>query len=212
MCAFAENGGIDPYFARGLDATIFGPGVAPGVWPPSTDGWTVERLDWSDPANQAQRRTRTAAMPPRWLQGIGRVEGPLLPACIEVLDWLRGTEWWPNLRGAVLALETSEEQPSPEAVLRMLRPLAATGELENVAALLFGRPGGHELDPDDHARYDEVLLQVVRDELGRSDIPIVTGLDFGHTDPPWTLPIGARTVVDPALRQISFTEACVAAR
>ncbi|MFN2485754.1 MAG: hypothetical protein ABR609_03960 [Acidimicrobiia bacterium] len=27
------------------------------------------------------------------------------------MDWLRGTEWWPDLEGTVLALETSEEAP-----------------------------------------------------------------------------------------------------
>ncbi|MCW2973665.1 MAG: Muramoyltetrapeptide carboxypeptidase [Thermoleophilia bacterium] len=211
MCAFAENGGIDPYFARGLEATIFNPGQPPGAWPANDEGWTVERLSWEEPANQSRRRIRTPATPPRWLQGAGRVEGPLLPACVEVLDWLRGTEWWPSLDGVVLALETSEEQPSPEEVLRMLRPLAASGELASIAALLFGRPGGHELDPSEHAAYDEMLLAFVTDELGRPNLPIVTGLDFGHTDPPWTLPVGVHTVVDPASRQISFTEPCVSA-
>ena len=212
MCAFAENGGIDPYFERGVRATLFDGATAPGVWPPTEDGWTVERLDWEDPANQPRRRTRQPSTGPRWLQGASPVDGPLLPACIEVLDWLRGTPWWPDLDGAVLAIETSEEQPSPDAVRRMLRPIAARGDMSRIRAILLGRPGGHLLDPDDHVSYDEAVLSVVRDEAGHSDMPIVAGLDFGHTDPPWTLPVGVNCRVDPTTRTISFTEPCVRPR
>lgn len=212
MCAFAENGGIDPYFERGLRATLFDGTTAPGAWPTNEDGWTVEMLDWADATNQDRVRARRQSTGPRWLQGEYRVEGCLVPACIDVLDWLRGTPWWPDLDGAILALETSEAAPTPEAVVRMLRPLVANGDIGRIHALLFGRPGGHDLDPADHTDYDDALLQVVRDEAGRTDLPIVSGLDFGHTDPPWTLPVGVACSVDPVTRTISIDEACVTAR
>jgi muramoyltetrapeptide carboxypeptidase LdcA involved in peptidoglycan recycling len=66
---------------------------------------------------------------------VARVAG-----CLEVLDWLRGTAWWPDLEGVVLAIETSEEAPTPDAVQRFLRSLAAMGDLYRIAALLVGRP------------------------------------------------------------------------
>ena len=40
----------------------------------------------------------------------------LFGGCVEVLDWLRGTDFFPSatdLRGAVLFLETSEDAPPP---------------------------------------------------------------------------------------------------
>jgi muramoyltetrapeptide carboxypeptidase LdcA involved in peptidoglycan recycling len=60
--------------------------------------------------------------------------GCLLGGCIEVLDWLRGracgrkiSEW----DDAVLFLETSEDGPSPLAVARLLRALAAQGRAQS---------------------------------------------------------------------------------
>lgn len=181
---------------------------APLDWPENRDGWTVELLDWSNPANQSRARELRPSTGWRWLGG-ETAEGPLVAGCLEVLDCLRGTPWWPNLDGAVLALETSEEAPPPEVVERFLRSLAATEDLTRTAALLFGRPGGSDLPVEDHERYDRAVERVVRGEYGLKRIPIVTELDFGHTDPMWTLPIGVRTRVDPAARRITFLEAGV---
>lgn len=211
MCGFAENLAMFDYFVRGIDTMLFGDGSAPGEWPENAEGWTVQQLDWEDPANQQVARTRNACTGWRWLQGEAVAEGPLIPGCLEVFDWLRGTPWWPSLDGAVLALETSEEAPEPAAVRYMLRALAATGDLARVGAFLLGRPGGADLPIDRHGAYDEVLLQVIRDECGRADMPIVTGMDFGHTDPIWTLPVGVSCRVDPAERTACFTEPCVSA-
>jgi muramoyltetrapeptide carboxypeptidase LdcA involved in peptidoglycan recycling len=106
----------------------------------------------------------------------------------------------------VLALETSEEGPSPEVVQRFLRSLAAAGDLARLRALLFGRPGGATLPPEGHGRYDEAVLRVVRQESSLETLPIVTGLDFGHTDPMWTLPQGVQVRVDPSSERITFLE------
>jgi len=204
MAGFAENGGIFPYAAEGVRRTIFDPD-ADLAWPENTDGWTVEFLDWADPSNQDRPRTLHPAGGWRWLGG-DTAEGPIVPACLEVLDWLRGTPWWPDLDGAVLAVETSEEQPSPQVVRRFFRSLAATGELDRLAAILFGRPGGATLDPAEHVAYDEVIVSVIRDEQRLDRVPIVTGMDFGHTDPAWTLPIGVPVRVDPRSRSVRLLE------
>ncbi|MCW2961674.1 MAG: hypothetical protein JWM25_1150 [Thermoleophilia bacterium] len=207
LAGFAENAGIDPYALDGARRALMGE-EAPGVWPPNEDGWTVEFLDWADPSNQERPRARTDSDGWRWLQGgEAVVEGRCIAGCLEVLDWLRGTAVMPDLDGAVLAIETSEEAPSPEHVVRMLRALAAGSDgFGGLRALLFGRPGGADLDPATHVDYDIALLRVLREELGLTDLPIVTGMDFGHTDPSWTLPIGARLVVDCAAREVRFPD------
>lgn len=204
MTGFAENGGMHRYLREGVRRMLFEPEV-PLDWPENQEGWTVEFVDWMDPSNQERPRTLQASSGRRWLGG-EPAEGTLVAGCLEVLDWLRGTEWWPDLDGAVLALETSEEGPSPEVVQRFLRALAAAGDLARLRALLFGRPGGATLPPDEHQRYDEVLLRVIRQEASLEQIPIVSGLDFGHTDPIWTLPQGVRVRVDPSSERITFLE------
>ncbi|NDC37083.1 MAG: hypothetical protein EBZ48_03415 [Proteobacteria bacterium] len=146
------------------------------------------------------------------LRGSGVAEGRLIGGCLEVLDWLRGTPVWPTedaWKDAVLFLETSEEAPPPEAVRRMLRALAAAGAVMNASALLMGRPGG-PINPASIQDYDTVVLSVIRDELGLTSLPIITNMDFGHTDPMMTLPLGVRAQVNCTTQVFSILEAGVA--
>jgi muramoyltetrapeptide carboxypeptidase LdcA involved in peptidoglycan recycling len=117
---------------------------------------------------------------------------------------------WPDReswKGSILFLETSEEAPSPESVQRMLRALGACGVLSKLSAILFGRPGGHQNRVKDEL-YDDALTRVVRDELGLN-YPIVSGMDFGHTDPIMTLPIGIEAELDCESRTFRIVEAAV---
>ena len=59
----------------------------------------------------------------------------------------------------------------------------------------MGRPGG-QIDPDEFSQYDQAVLQVVRQECGLSGLPVVTQMDFGHTDPMCVLPLGVRARID----------------
>lgn len=207
MAGFAENGGPHDYLLEGVRRTLFEPEPTL-VWPENRDGWTVEHLDWADPSNQSRVRSRRPATGWRWHGGVAR-EGRSVVGCLEVLDFLRGTAWWPPLDGAVLLLETSEDQPPPERVAYLLRTLALTGELASLAGLVFARPGGADLAVEAHAAYDEAIVQVVRREQGLHDLPIVTGVDFGHTDPIWTVPQDTAVRLDPQARTLTFTEPSV---
>jgi muramoyltetrapeptide carboxypeptidase LdcA involved in peptidoglycan recycling len=127
------------------------------------------------------------------------------------LDWLRGTDVWPSLEAwqdAILFLETSEGAPSPTVVLRILRAFAALGVLRALSGILFGRPGG-EVPPERFGEYDEVILQVVAEEEGLTELPIITGMDFGHTDPMFVLPYGVQAEINCAGRQFAILEGAV---
>lgn len=108
--------------------------------------------------------------------------------------------------GVVLMLETSEEAPPPDLLSRFLRSLAVTEELQQLAAVVLGRPGGAELNAEERAQYDDAIVRVVRDEAANADLPVVTNVDFGHTDPMWTIPQGVRVRVDPIAKKIVFLD------
>lgn len=207
MAGFGENAGLHDYLVEGVRRTLFEP-VAPLVWPENRNGWTVEQLDWGDPADQQRARELRPTTGWRWHGGAARA-GRSVVGCLEVLGFLRGTAWWPSLAGAVLFLETSEDQPPPASVTYLLRTLALTGELRSLAGIVFGRPGGADLPVGDHGEYDDAILRVVRDEQGLQDMPVVTNVDFGHTDPMWTIPQGTAVRIDPTTRAITFTEPAV---
>lgn len=211
MAGFGENGGLFPYMVDSVRRTLFSSDPI-GAIPPNEAGWTVEFLDWADPANQQRKRALQPSTGWRWLQGAGIHRGHLLGGCIEVLDYLRGTEFWPSpaqWRNALLFLETSEEAPSPEAVVRYLRLFAAVGVLPLLASILFARPGG-QVAPEKFVEYDQALLQVVVEENGLTDLPIITGMDFGHTDPMFVLPLGVQAEVDCTQRRFTILENGVA--
>ncbi|HEX7022849.1 MAG TPA: S66 peptidase family protein, partial [Trueperaceae bacterium] len=175
-------------------------------------GWTESVLDWGNLDYEQELARPRMALPSegwRWLQGEARAEGQLMGGCVEVLEMLKGTRWWPDperWRGAILCLETSEEVPPPSQVEYWLRNYASQGILAEAAGLLFGRPRGYTADMTDQL-YGAVR-KVVR-EAGREDMPVVADMDFGHTSPMMVLPLGCRAAVDPARKQVEVLEAGV---
>jgi muramoyltetrapeptide carboxypeptidase LdcA involved in peptidoglycan recycling len=208
LAEFAENGGMFPSMVRSLRKTLFSSDVI-GEVKPCAEGWTVEFLDWADPANQQIKRKMNAPMDWKFLQGRGVRRGHLIGGCLEVLDWTRGTEIFPeNWRNAILFLETSEEAPPPATVTRTLRTFAAMGILHQLSGILFGRPGG-DVPVETFGDYDRAILQVVNNELGLTDLPIITHMDFGHTAPMFVLPYGVQAEIDCEKKLFSILENAV---
>ncbi|HKJ85940.1 MAG TPA: S66 peptidase family protein [Spirochaetia bacterium] len=141
------------------------------------------------------------------LQGEAPVEGHLWGGCIEVVEFLKGTRYWPPASffdEAVLFFETSEEKPPPDRVGYMLRNYGVAGIIGRASALLLGRP--KDYTAADVERLHATVRSIVADEFARPDLPVVTNVDFGHTDPKMILPIGGRVRVDPVLKRITLLE------
>ena len=210
MTGFAENGGMFPFTVDAVHASLFSSKPI-GEVKPNTGGWTVERLDWGNPENQSKKRSLTPSKGWKFLQGKGVWQGHLIGGCLEVLHFLRGTDFWPesdSWKGAILFLETSEEAPPPTVLKYSLRTYAAMGILKQLSGILFGRPGG-EVSPDRFKDYDEVLHQVVTEEEGLSELPIITHMDFGHTDPIFVLPYGVKAKINCQAQTFSVLENAV---
>ncbi len=211
MSGFAENCGLFPYMVNSVRQTLFDSGKI-GAIPENQDGWTVEHLAWANPENQRRERTLQESTGWRYLQGEGKAEGHLLGGCLGVLDWIRGTDVWPSneaWEGAILFIETSEEAPPPREVVSFLRCLAEMRILSSLRGILVGRPGGHKLTPDSFSSYDDAVFQVVADEEGLTSLPVVTQMDFGHTDPMFVLPYGVQAEIDCDRRKFTILENAV---
>jgi muramoyltetrapeptide carboxypeptidase LdcA involved in peptidoglycan recycling len=210
MAGFAENGGMFPYMVDSVRKTFFS--AAPiGEIKPNTGGWTADILDWADPENQFRKRNLISSTGWKFIQGKGVWQGHLMGGCLEVLDFLRGTDFWPAStawQNAILFLETSEEAPPPNVLKYALRTSAAMGILKKLSGILFGRPGG-ELPPEQFKEYDEVFHQVITEEEGLSELPVITHMDFGHTDPMFVLPYGVKAEIDCETRRFAILESAV---
>jgi muramoyltetrapeptide carboxypeptidase LdcA involved in peptidoglycan recycling len=82
------------------------------------------------------------------------------------------------------------------------------GVLERLAGILFGRPGG-QVPPEKWGDYDAALRRVVAEEEGLTELPIVTRMDFGHTDPMMVLPYGIQAEIDCDAQTFSILENAV---
>lgn len=198
----AENGGIHPFVAEGVRRAVVDD--QPFDLAPAPE-WTAGGADWADESLQEVRRAFQPGDGWVWLQGEAPAEGHLIGGCLEVLDMLCGTPGWPGpdlWRGAVLALETSEDVPSPAQVGYWLRNYAAQGILAGAAGLLLARPRGYT--PEMVAELYRWVRRVLK-EAGREDLPVVANVDFGHTSPQLTLPLGGRARLDPGTGRVTVT-------
>jgi muramoyltetrapeptide carboxypeptidase LdcA involved in peptidoglycan recycling len=101
-------------------------------------------------------------------------------------------------------IEPSEEKPGPGQVARILRSFGALGVFDRLAGVLVGRARDH--DAAETAALEAALLEVVSGELGKTSLPIVANLPFGHTDPQWVLPLGVRADLDLGARSLTLVE------
>lgn len=163
--------------------------------------------DWRDIGDAGQVNTLRRHDGWRLLQGQGAVEGALFGGCIESLAGLRGTTFWPRADfwvGKILFLETSEEAPALATVMDMLRDFGRQGIWDEVAALLIGRAARYS-DADKLA-LDQAVMAVIATEFDRPDLPIMSNMDFGHTDPQFVLPLGVKARLDCAAKSFQLIE------
>lgn len=73
--------------------------------------------------------------------------------------------------------------------------------------MLVGRARGYS--DAEKVDLDEMVVRVIAHEFGAGALPIVTNLDFGHTDPQWILPLGVRAEIDVNARRFRLLEAAV---
>ncbi len=208
MAGFSQAAALPETFIQHVKALLFSPEeeyeyLSFGVY---CDGY----LDWRDVGNVGKTRGLKADGGWRFIQGAGVVTGKLFGGCIEVLEVINGTPFWPSKefwQGKVLFLETSEEKPSIQRVKRMLRNYGMQGIFTQVEAVLFGR--ARDYSDSEKLEFDQMILDVIRGEFGRTELPIVSNVDFGHTDPQFILPLGILAEVDCSKRSFRLLESPV---
>ncbi|MBS4536702.1 LD-carboxypeptidase [Clostridium sp. D2Q-14] len=139
------------------------------------------------------------------LQGTGKVTGKLIGGCLEVLEMIKATELWPNLEewnNKILFFETSEDSPNPYWLTCWLRNYAAIGVFDRINGIIIGKPNNEKY----YNEYKKIYLQVIREEVGRDDLPILYNMNFGHTFPMCILPYGIEAEINCEYKKIVLVE------
>jgi len=211
MAWFGENCWMFPYMVDSVRNTLFSNDII-GELKPNIDWWTSEHLDWSIAENQKIKRKLQPCTWRRRIQGEGIHIWETLGWCVDVFPFIVWTSIWPSWdewKWKILVLEPSEEQMPTYALERILRNLWSQWILHVISWILFWRS---QLNYQTNIQidYDETLLKIVHNELWLSDLPIITNMDFGHTDPIMTLPLWCKMLIDCDRKKISYGEsACI---
>ncbi len=200
---FAENSGLFTYTMEYFERAVMRKDPIGEIIPAGF--WTSEFLDWND--RQLNSRPRNVSRSGRFnlISGRGTAKGPLLGGCLSVLYRIKDTSVFPDKQdwdGAVAFIETSETTPPPALFEKYLRGIMEKGALTGASALVFARPYGN-LYADE---YHGILRRLIAEEAGLKDMPILTGLPFGHTSPMITIPIGALAEVDAGASSFAIIE------
>lgn len=165
-------------------------------------------LDWSNKENIGKVKDPIETKGWQWLQGESVAKGHLFGGCIEVMEFLKSTKYWPEenfWKGKILFLETSEDKPSPEQVKWMLRNYGIQGIYDKISGLLVGR--ARDYSEEENKELYGNIVKIVSQEFGKSNIPIVANMDFGHTDPQYIMPLGIEAEIDCKAKKFRLIEA-----
>ena len=118
----------------------------------------------------------------------GNAQGTILGANLCTFNLLQGTEYMPSLNDSVLFLEDDYES-KPHDIDRDLQSLIHLPDFSEVKGLVIGRfQNASEMTT-------EKLTQIIKTKKELNNLPVVAGVDFGHTDPKITFPIGGETKI-----------------
>ncbi len=207
MVGFAENNGMHQYQIDDINRTLFSSEII-GQIRPNLDGWTSERLEWGVPKNQFISRKLNVTTGWKFLQGSKKVMGELLGGCLNVMEMIKDTPIWvkPNQwKGKILFFEISESVILPHTFKNILRNYASSSILKNINGLLVGRFYSSTYASE----YENIIKQVIIEEEGLTDLPIILDMDFGHTCPTFTLPYGVKAEIDPINKSFAIVESAL---
>ena len=138
----------------------------------------------------------------------GVAEGRLIGGNLTVLTASIGTPYEPKFKDRILFLEDVGERPY--RLDRMLTQLLNAGILQQVAGVAVGvNSDCEEKKASASDEYTQSSADVFAERLSRLNVPVVTGLPFGHVDLNATLPIGAKAKLDGDNGDLIITEAAV---
>ena len=119
----------------------------------------------------------------------GCVTGIVMGGCIEALERIRGTEYFPNFKNAIFIMETVDEEFDEKKWRAIVTDYANMGIFGNVEGIVIGQKMWNE---DEVNRLAVMLLEATKEK----EIPIAYGLPFGHISPIATIPLFAKATLD----------------
>lgn len=193
MCEFGEYVKMFDYTQKTVKDMLFANWEQYPILP--SEEWTDDYVLWQESNINTSHNMKKDAHGYEVISGNGLVQGHLLGGCIDVFMMAIGTEIWPTLeqwKDAILFIETSEDNPSPDFVKWTFRNLAAQGILKVIKGIVVGKPQGEKY----YEEYKTAITQVVVNEESLDNLPVFYNVNFGHAKPIGVVPYGIKVELD----------------
>ena len=118
----------------------------------------------------------------------GETEGVIFGGNLGTFNLLQGTEYMPSLQQSILFLEDDYES-QPATFDRDLQSLIHQPSFAEVKGIVIGR------FQKASNMSKELLTPIMKSKRELDRIPVVADVDFGHTAPMITFPIGGRVTL-----------------
>ncbi|MCC7570732.1 LD-carboxypeptidase [Candidatus Micrarchaeota archaeon] len=119
-----------------------------------------------------------------WVINEGETEGGIIGGNLDTLNIIKGTEYMPNPEGRILLVEDTYYEYFLRYFNRYLQALLNLPEFKKIAGLVIGR-----FEKDSGITKND-LTELIKSKKELTKIPVIANVDFGHTYPLITLPIG----------------------
>lgn len=198
----AEPQGFHEYSSKWFKKTLFD--VSPiGEIEPS-DNWTHEMPNHED----SDFRSVYSPNPGyEIIQGQGVVSGRLIGGHMGIMLLENETISLSldDYKDSILFMEDIPYFFTSENVVRFFRWLGEKGFLQALSGIIIGKI----CEVIDFSIYGDVIRHIICDEYGMKNLPVLYGLNFGHSSPMFVIPYGAKAKIDCIKKTFSILESGV---
>ena len=145
---------------------------------------------WSDDKWYKDQDNRKLIPNEGWLViNEGNAEGTILGANLCTFNLFQGTEYMPSLNNSILFLEDDETSKSFDFD-RNLQSLIHLPDFSEVKGIVIGR------FQKESEITNGLLTQIIKTKRELNNIPVLANIDFGHTSPIISFPVGGTCKVE----------------
>ncbi len=146
--------------------------------------------EWTDDPWYLDQDNRQLVNNPGFLTiNEGRAEGTILGANLCTFNLLQGTEFMPSLQNSILFIEDDYES-QPSTFDRDLQSLILLPTFSGVRGIVIGR------FQNKSNINNNLLKMIIKTKKELENIPVIVNVNFGHTEPKITFPIGGQCKID----------------
>jgi muramoyltetrapeptide carboxypeptidase LdcA involved in peptidoglycan recycling len=118
----------------------------------------------------------------------GKAQGTIVGANLCTLNLLQGTEFMPSLKNTILFIE-DDSMSDPKTFDRDLQSLIHQPGFKGVLGIVIGR-----FQKKSEMTFS-LLKQIIKNKKELNNLPVICDVDFGHTTPTITFPIGGKASI-----------------